>query len=80
MALIRGTKGNFPCPMCLVPRSDQSDLTKVHTLRTSQCSKDLYESGLGRTAAVREDLLKTQSLRNVEVCIFQLLLHSSVKL
>jgi hypothetical protein len=80
MVLIRGTQGNFPCPICLVPRDDQSDLTKVYAIQTSKQSKDLYETGLGLTAAAREDLLKTESLRNVEVHILQLLLRSSVKL
>jgi hypothetical protein len=80
MALIRGTQGNFPCLICLVLRDDQSDLTKVYVIQTSKQSKDLYKTGLGLTAVACEDLLKMESLQNVEVHILQSLLRSSVKL
>lgn len=68
MALIRGEKGLYPCPICLVPRSQQSDLSTFHTLRTADHTKSIYEAGLTLTAADREELLKSEGLRNVVVC------------
>ncbi|KAK7016112.1 hypothetical protein R3P38DRAFT_2543114, partial [Favolaschia claudopus] len=35
MALIRGSGGNHPCPICLIHRDDQSDLTIIADLRTN---------------------------------------------
>jgi hypothetical protein len=68
MALIRGHQGLYPCPICLVPQSEQSDLSKSHALRTAAHTREIYETGLNLTAADRESLLKSESLRNVAVC------------
>jgi hypothetical protein len=67
MALIRGEKGLFPCPICLVPRDEQSDLSKLHPLRTAEQTRSAYETGLELTAADCDELLKSKGLRNVEV-------------
>ena len=68
MALIRGEKGLYPCPICLVPRNQQSDLSRSHTLRIAAHTQETYEAGLKLTATEREELLKSESLRNVAVC------------
>jgi hypothetical protein len=68
MALIRGEKGLYPCPICLVPRDQQSNLSIFHTLRTAAHSRSIYEAGLTMTATEREALLKSEGLRNVAVC------------
>jgi hypothetical protein len=68
MALIRGEKGLYPCPICLVPRDQQSNLLRFHTLRTAVHTQRTYEAGLKLTATEREELLKSQGLRNVAVC------------
>jgi len=67
MALIRGEKGHYPCPICLVPRDQQSNLLRFHTLRTAAHTQEIYETGLKLTAMEREELLKSESLRNVAV-------------
>jgi hypothetical protein len=67
MALIRGLNGLYPCPICLVPYDQQSDLSKSHTLRTAAHTKGIYEAGLQVTAVEREELLKSEGLRNVAV-------------
>lgn len=74
MALIRGLKGLFPCPICLVPRDEQSNLSIARTfeLRTQTGSQNLVERALSSaTLAEAEIILKEQSLRPVQV-----LLHS----
>jgi hypothetical protein len=69
MALIRGLKGLYPCPMCLVPQEQQADLSQVFPLRTQQGSEALFcqAQELNRMED-KENLLKTQSLRIVKVC------------
>lgn len=68
MALIRGEKGLYPCPICLVPRDQQSDLSRSYTLRTAAHTQEFYEAGLKLRATEREELLKSKGLRNVAVC------------
>lgn len=70
MALTRGTNGHFPCPRCLVPKEEQSDLSKLYKLRTADDSKALVMRALKEKSATKQDLItKTQSLRPVVVCI-----------
>lgn len=68
MALIRGEKGLFPCPICLVPKNEQADLTKTHERRTAEHTQEIFEAGLELSAAEHEELLKSEGMRNVEVC------------
>jgi hypothetical protein len=68
MALICGEKGLYPCPICLVPCDQQSDLSRFHTLRTAAHTQEIYEAGLNLTATEREEVLKSEGLRNVAVC------------
>lgn len=69
MALIRGLKGKFPCPICLVPQDKQS-ANRVFTLRTSRDSQHVLRAARAkRTEKEREEDLKACSLRNVEVCV-----------
>lgn len=68
MALIRGSKGHFPCPICLVPKLELGDLATRYALRTAKDTQNLVQAARGLTAAVGEDLLKTQSVRDVDVC------------
>jgi hypothetical protein len=68
MALIWGLKGLFPCPICLVPNDLQFDLSKEFPLRTQTDSKNMFlEAMTLRHEDQREALLKTASLRPVEV-------------
>jgi hypothetical protein len=74
MALIRGEKGLYPCPICLVPSDQQSNLSRFHTLRTAVHTQEIYEAGLKLKATEREELLKSEGLRNVAVCEIYLIL------
>lgn len=69
MALIRGEKGLYPCPFCLVPKDEQADLTKTHELRTAEHTQEVFNAGSELTAAEHEDLLKSNGMRNVEVFV-----------
>ncbi|KAJ7696492.1 hypothetical protein B0H17DRAFT_1130897 [Mycena rosella] len=67
MALIRGLNALYPCPICFVPWNEQSDLSTEHPKRTGQESEIILEKARAfRTAAEREQLLKDNSLRDVE--------------
>jgi hypothetical protein len=69
MALIRGLKGKFPCPICLVPRDEQS-ANRVFALRTTFNSQHVLRTARAKhTEKEREEDLKAYSLRNVEVCV-----------
>jgi hypothetical protein len=70
MALIRGTKGFCPCPICLVPADKQSDLSESYPLRTAEDTMAIVDrANEASTATSRDDILKTYSLRNVPVCV-----------
>ncbi|KAG1857471.1 hypothetical protein F4604DRAFT_1589912 [Suillus subluteus] len=75
MALIRGLKGKFPCPICLVPRDEQSVLSHELRLRTSAESEEtLRLARAKKSKKEREKLLKTYSLRDVENVFWRMLL------
>jgi len=69
MALICGEKGHYPCPICLVPRDSQSDLTVSYPVRTAEHTQKIYKQGLELTGVEREELLKSEGLQNVEVSL-----------
>ena len=69
MALICGSGGNFPCPICLVPNEEQNDLEKTYPLRTTKTMKHIVEQALrSSTKAAGDHLLKDVGLRGVMVC------------
>jgi hypothetical protein len=68
MSLIRGVKGLCPCPICLVPKEKQADLSVSYPLRTAKDTmKILREADSCQYAYQREDILKSHGLRNVKV-------------
>jgi len=68
MTLIRGINSHYPCPVCLVPAEDLSNLSKVYPLRTTEKMKEVYETAQrAETIAAKEAILKDYGLRNVEV-------------
>jgi hypothetical protein len=69
MALIRGLKGLCPCPKCLVPKDQLSDLTKTHDLRTVEGVRDLFIEAAALGAVDKDNLLKMQGLRDVQVSV-----------
>ncbi|KAF7337221.1 hypothetical protein MSAN_02274500 [Mycena sanguinolenta] len=66
MTLIRGLGGNHPCPVCLVHRDEQSDLTLVSPLRTAQQSQAAVKLARGLLSEPAEELLKNLGLRKVD--------------
>jgi len=80
MALIRGHKGNRPCPVCLVLR-DEMDTGKIGDLRTTETMKEIYEKASAmHSAEEKDDFLKDYGLRYVEVWIsfFQFILFYTI--
>jgi hypothetical protein len=68
MALTRGVNGKHPCPVCLVPQAEQSNLGQSHPLQTAEGSKALVTKALKETTAAGQDrITKEQSLRPVMV-------------
>lgn len=67
MALTRGTKSKFPCPVCLVPREGMCE-GALGTLRTTETMKKIYHQADGMESTSQEELLMQHGLRYVEVC------------
>ena len=66
MCLLRGTKGKCPCPVCLAPREELSDLSKTFEARTVAQAKHalaIYQ----QKKSEGEVLLKALGLRPVPV-------------
>ncbi|KAI0686029.1 hypothetical protein BC835DRAFT_1530148 [Cytidiella melzeri] len=63
-ALIRGLHGNRPCPICLVPKGELSDLSSRHPERSEEHVQELVERKEGKGA--KEDSLKLLGLRAVK--------------
>lgn len=62
MALTRGVKSDYPCPVCLVPREKMDDLWVRAPLRTAIESSRLYEEAMKATT------LEAQNAISVYVC------------
>ena len=68
MALTRGKDSGFPCPVCLVP-GNQMCTGAVGDLRTTESMQQIYNRADSMSSAdEREKLLKSYSLRHVQVC------------
>jgi len=75
MALIRGTKSLWPCPVCLVPKDKLSDTMNSHPRRTSSQSQAILAAAREKgSAEEKEGVLKQYGLRDVEVRISVLFL------
>jgi hypothetical protein len=51
----------------LVPKNQLSDLTKKHPHRSGQGVQDLFNEAADLRVVDKENLLKTQGLRDIEV-------------
>ncbi|PBK58171.1 hypothetical protein ARMSODRAFT_900781, partial [Armillaria solidipes] len=65
MTLTRGVRAHYPCPVCLVPLLNLSDLSTNYPLRTTESMKEIYERACLLSAEKAEDLLKLHGLRKV---------------
>ncbi|KAF8910223.1 hypothetical protein CPB84DRAFT_1938167 [Gymnopilus junonius] len=66
MALIRGLQSYAPCPVCLIPGDELSNLSQAFELRTVEKMKQIYQEAQKMNAASKEELLKKYELRDVE--------------
>ncbi|KAG2132824.1 uncharacterized protein EDB93DRAFT_1242892 [Suillus bovinus] len=65
MSLIRGVQCKCPCPVCLVPLNELSDLSKTFAIRTAKDAQDAL-AVYKRSKTQGEELLKSLGLRAVE--------------
>ncbi|KAI6127987.1 hypothetical protein EDD16DRAFT_1690555 [Pisolithus croceorrhizus] len=74
MALIRGVKSNFPCPICLIPRDHISDFPAQCELRTTENVLKVLEDARSQdTQEKKEQILIQQGLRDVDVNVYRAL-------
>lgn len=68
MALIRGFGGKCPCPICLVPDTQLSNLSERFELRTTETMQALVVSANSQDkVADGEEILKAAGLRKIDV-------------
>ena len=66
MCLLRGTKGKCPCPVCLAPLEELSELSKTFNIRTVAQAKHALAVYQQRKSE-GEAILKALGLRPVPV-------------
>lgn len=66
LALIRGLRGNSPCPICLVPKGHLSELAQRYQERREEDVEEKVEKI--ETKKAKEAALKPLGLRAVTVC------------
>jgi hypothetical protein len=74
MALTRGVTSLYPCPVCLVPREELSNLFQRFPVRTTSCMREIWEEGQRLNLGEREAHLKQYGLRDVKVLLAQFFL------
>ncbi|KAJ6588426.1 hypothetical protein B0H19DRAFT_1099256 [Mycena capillaripes] len=67
MALTRGSQAHYPCPICLVHKDDQHNLSLPFQMRNSQETQEIIQQArLLKRADNREEMLKSYGLRDVD--------------
>ena len=68
MALIQGSNGLCPCPVCLVPKNEQRNISGTYPLRIAANIKMLVDKAENcQTEAEKEEILKTEGIHSVSV-------------
>jgi hypothetical protein len=67
MSLIRGFRGKFPCPICLVPGDELADISKTWPQWTAAHTQELLNNARGLNKTDRENLLSKNGIRNINV-------------
>jgi hypothetical protein len=68
MSGIVGSKGYYPCPICLVPKHKQPNLDHSWPRRTPESTSALYnKASRQKTKKKTREILDTQSLRQIDV-------------
>lgn len=69
MALTRGQNSNFPCTVCLVPKTELTNYSVNYELRTTERMKGAVTSArVQPTLKLGEEILGKLGLRDVDVC------------
>lgn len=69
MALTRGQSSNFPCTVCLIPKTELANYSTPYVIRTTQHMKDAVATARAQpTLTLGERILAKLGLRNVDVC------------
>ena len=68
MALIHGIKANYPCPVCLVPKEELSNLSKTYELQTTTGMQGIW-SAVQEMNATQQEHLWEHELRDIQVAI-----------
>ncbi|QRV91941.1 hypothetical protein RhiJN_19959 [Ceratobasidium sp. AG-Ba] len=79
MLCMLGASSDCPCPICLVPRSEQSRLTQSWQLRSVLATKELLDRARAApNMAKRKKILHEQSIRYLESSFFDIIpsIHS----
>lgn len=77
MALIRGLRGLFPCPVCLIPGGHLSDILGKYVLRVASEIREKVEKI--ETKTQKEKVLSAISIRAVRVsssfkiCVYRII-------
>lgn len=81
MALIRGFRGLCPCPVCLIPKKEQRNISEKYQLRTAANMRMFIEQAENsQTEAEKEGILKAQGIRAVPVgCIIKNFIYFCIK-
>ncbi|KAH6880256.1 hypothetical protein BKA70DRAFT_1126649 [Coprinopsis sp. MPI-PUGE-AT-0042] len=77
MANTRGGLSSYPCPVCLVPKSEQSVVSVSHPPRTTEDHKAMYDAAVSKTAEAREVAFQGKGLRFV-VNVFWYMAHTDI--
>ena len=80
MALTRGANGLAPCPICVVPSNELSDLSKCYKLRDTKTHKNNIDPESYQSLTEREEKLKKIGLRPVEVSFSLLAVYAAKSL
>ncbi|KAJ3509094.1 hypothetical protein NLJ89_g5404 [Agrocybe chaxingu] len=70
MALIRGLNSKAPCPICLVPDGQLTDLSIDFPLRTVEEMQNIFNDAQELNKGMAEELMKSYGLRNIKVVMF----------
>ena len=67
MSLIRGLGGHLPCPICLAPKEQLSDVLSTWPLRDVAQTQNLLKSARALNNSQQEHLLSKYGLRDIDV-------------
>ncbi|KDN42568.1 hypothetical protein RSAG8_06711, partial [Rhizoctonia solani AG-8 WAC10335] len=79
MICILGHRSDFPCPICLVPRLEQSDLMKSWPVRTASATEEIFaRAETAESLSESDRILREQSFRNVRSAFLDIIppIHS----